>query len=97
MLAEGWAYISPESVGLPSTEENNRSGGAPFWKPEMLRLNDEVFTDPTRANLDELHRRYGVDWLFVDTRRDPDLPKLEKLAKKRFSAGRFVVLELDGS
>ena len=97
MLVEGWAYIPPESVGLPSNEITNRSSGAPFWKPEMLRLNDEVFTRPTRSNIAELHDRYGVDWLFVDKLRRPDLPGLDRLATKRVDQRFFAVYEIGDS
>lgn len=97
MLVEGWAYIPPESVGLPSNELTNNSLGAPFWHPERLRLNDEVFERPSPENLDELHRRYGVDWLFADKRRKPDLRRLGELAQRRFSTPDYVVYELGAS
>ncbi len=94
VLVEGWAYIAPEVVGLPSNELTNRSSGPPFWDPERLRLNDEVFTHPTAANLAQLQRRYGVDWLFVDTGRAPALARLERLADRRFSTRNYVVFAL---
>ena len=97
MLVEGWAYIPPESVGLPSNERTNDSRGAPFWSPERLRLNDEVFRRPTGENIDELHRRYGVDWLFADKRRKPDLRGLGELAQRRFTTPNYVVYEIGAS
>ena len=82
VLVEGWAYIPPESVGLPSNSETNSSNGPPtFWKPERLRLNDEVFEAPTAQNVAELHDRYGVDWLFAERQRKPDIARLDKLAR----------------
>lgn len=94
ILVEGWSYIPPASVGLPSTDRNNASTGAPFWDPERLRLNDEVFTDPTAENVAELHERYGVDWLFADRRRKPDLKGLRELADRRYSNETFVVFRI---
>ena len=95
VLVEGWAYIPPESVGLPSTRATNRvPGPQKFWHQERLELNDEVFSDPTRADTEELVRRYGVDWLFVDKRRKPDLDGLRKFATERYRAGDYVVFEI---
>jgi hypothetical protein len=95
MLVEGWAYVAPESVGLPSNERTNRSSGPPFWDPERLRRNDEAFENPTEENLADLRRRYGVDWLLVDTRREADVDALAKLADERFRMNQFVVFALD--
>ncbi len=95
VLVEGWAYIPPESVGLPSNEEtNSRFGGGEFWDPGKLRLNDEVFAHPTRENIAELHERYGVDWLFVDRTRKPDLSRLRKLADRQYLGRRFLVFRI---
>ncbi len=95
VLVEGWAYIAPEVVGLPSTDANNAAAGpAEFWDPELLRLNDEAFTAPTAARLEELHRRHGVDWLFVDKGRDPDLEALGRLADVRLETEQYAVVQL---
>jgi hypothetical protein len=97
VLVEGWDYIPPESVGLPSNELIHQSPRLPFWHPERLRVNDLVFERPTRENMDELHGRYGVDWLFADKRREPDLRGLDELAQRRFSTPNYVVYELEAS
>ena len=103
VLVEGWAYVAPEAVGIPSTEENNANGGPPvFWDQPRLRLNDEVFTRPTRANVRELQRRYGVDWLFVDRAGQggagpavrPDLKGLSQVAELEFRTRRYLVYQL---
>ena len=57
MLVEGWAYIPPESVGLSLRRDHQPQLRSAFWKPEMLRLNDEVFTRPTRSNITEAARQ----------------------------------------
>ena len=103
MLVEGWAYVAPEAVGIPSTEENNANGGPPvFWDVPRLRLNDEVFTHPTPTNVRALQRKYGVDWLFADRRGQggarpfmrPDLDGLSKVAELKFRTRRYLVYRL---
>jgi hypothetical protein len=95
VLVEGWAYVAPEAVGLPSTEANNANGGPPvFWDQPRLRLNDEVFTNPTPANVRELQRTYGVDWLFADRAEKPDLDGLSRVAELEYRTPRYLVYRL---
>ena len=94
VLVEGWAYIPPESVGLPSNARTNASGGAPFWRPRLLRLNDQLFRHATPAIANTIRRRYGVRWLFADRRRQVDLGLLRRVATVAHHDGRFWVLRL---
>ena len=95
VLVEGWAYVAPEAVGIPSNEANNANGGPPvFWDPPRLRLNDEVFTRPTPANVRELQRKYGVDWLFADRVERPDLAGLSRVAELEYRTRRYLVYRL---
>ncbi|HVM26826.1 MAG TPA: hypothetical protein VM433_04040 [Mycobacteriales bacterium] len=77
VLVEGWAYTrtwaeSPDVVEGPATK--------PFWNPELLRLNDELFRDPTPERAAAL-RDLGVRWLFVDrTVPSGDLGTVARLA-----------------
>ncbi|GAB3656179.1 hypothetical protein GCM10027596_10070 [Nocardioides korecus] len=98
VLVEGWAYVSPTTVGLPSTPLTN-SNRTPFWDPPRLAANQRAFYVPTRAALEVLRRRYGVDWLLVDRTavargRTPQLGRLEELATVTFRSGDYVVLRL---
>jgi len=94
VLVEGWAYVPPESVGLPSNDVTNASAGGPFWDLPRLRLNDEVFTHPTATNIAELHEKYGVDWLFADRRRGADLEGLARLTTERLRTPDCVVFRI---
>ena len=95
VLVEGWAYVAPEAVGIPSNEANNANGGPPvFWDLPRLRLNDEVFSHPTAANVRELQRRYGVDWLFADRAERPDVGGLSRVAELEYRTRRYLVYRL---
>ena len=86
VLVEGWRF-APRIVEV---------GTVPFWDSARLRLNDEAFTAPTVANLDELRRRYGVRWLIVDREVGRESGSLADLATLRFDNGRMGVYELRG-
>jgi hypothetical protein len=93
VLVEGWAYIAPETVGVPSTELTN-SANAPFWDPARLRDNDRAFTEPSTSTLRRLDEDYGVRWLFADSRFPVRTKALADLARLRFTAGKYRVYEL---
>jgi hypothetical protein len=92
ILLEGWAYTSR------SSEMAERTGAPvpflPYWRPAVLRANDQAFEKPTRQRLDRL-RRHQVRWLFVDKRFPVDLASLERLADLRLETGDYAVLRLD--
>ncbi len=92
-LVEGWSYVAWESVGLHSPLPNNTSSG-PFWAPQRLTDNDAAFTTPSASSLGRLRNHYGVQWLLVDRRYPVDLRALRALARVRFHAGFYTVLQL---
>jgi hypothetical protein len=94
VLVEGWAYIDPQVVGLPSTDLNN-SGYLPFWDPELLAANDAAITRPSPATIATLRDDHGVDWLVVDRRYRADLPGIRRmLGQPRFKGGLYSVFDL---
>lgn len=94
VLVEGWAYIDPLVVGLPSTDLNN-SAYLPFWDPELLEANDAAIRQPSPATLATLRDEYEVDWLVVDRRYRADLPGLRReLGQPRFKGGLYSVFDL---
>ncbi len=94
ILVEGWAYIPAAVVGLPSSADAERDVDTFFWDPALLRQNDEAIAHPTAQKLAALHQKYGVDWLFVDTRRPADLAALSALADRRFRTPDYWVFRL---
>jgi hypothetical protein len=90
VLVQGWCY----------TAEANATGNiadamyGPFWDQEKLRINDEAFTAPTRAGLESLRTRYGVDWLLADERVGQVPDELGRLAELRFQSGTVRVYQL---
>ncbi|MEU0264570.1 hypothetical protein [Nocardioides sp. NPDC006303] len=94
VLVEGWAYIDPLVVGLPSTDLNN-SAYLPFWDPELLEANDAAIRRPSPATLGTLRDEHEVDWLVVDRRYRADLPGLRReLGQPRFKGGLYSVFDL---
>lgn len=94
VLVEGWAYIDPLVVGLPSTDLNN-SAYLPFWDPELLEANDAAIMHPSPATLGTLRDEHEVDWLVVDRRYRADLPGLRReLGQPRFKGGLYSVFDL---
>ncbi|MER7606566.1 hypothetical protein [Nocardioides sp. NPDC127503] len=94
VLVEGWAYIDPLVVGLPSTDLNN-SAYLPFWDPELLAANDAAIRHPSKATLAKLRDEHGVDWLVVDRRYRADLPGLRReVGQPRFKGGLYSVFDL---
>ncbi|SFC39344.1 hypothetical protein SAMN04487968_10663 [Nocardioides terrae] len=90
-LVEGWAYVPREASG--PDERQVSSVISPFWDHSLLTANDAAFQTPTQERLDALRER-GVRWLLVDRAYPVDLDGLVSLTRKRFSAGRFTVLQL---
>ena len=62
-----------------------------------LRLNDEVFRHPTEANVKELQRKYGVDWLFADRAQRPDGRRLGEIADLKYRTRRYLVFRMPDS
>ena len=94
VLVEGWAYIDPLVVGLPSTDLNN-SAYLPFWDPELLEANDAAIRHPSPVTLATLRDEHEVDWLVVDRRYPADLRGLRReLGQPRFKGGLYSVFDL---
>ncbi|WP_112241455.1 hypothetical protein [Kribbella monticola] len=91
VLVEGWAYTAKANNHADTSSEALYS---PFWDQEKLRLNDAAFTTPTREGLATLHTKYGVNWLFADSRVNPIPDTLSKLAELRFHSGTVSVYQL---
>lgn len=96
VLVEGWAYVDPHVVGLPSTPANN-SATLPFWDQQRLKDNNAAFTRPDAGTLSTLAEHYGVDWLVVDRRYPNDLAGLRTLLEPVFKRGKYVVFRLDAA
>lgn len=92
MLLEGWSYAARS--GEESERQHVPVPFVNFWRPELLQANDAVFSHPTEADVGTLHRRYGVDWLFVDRRFRADLAGLTKVARERARIGQYVVFSI---
>lgn len=63
VLVEGWAY-TPRAVRL-AVEHDVADSAVPYWRPDILELNDGFLTSPTREEA-RLLWQLGVRWLFID-------------------------------
>jgi hypothetical protein len=102
VLVEGWSYTEPAfaSGGL----WDHTLAASPFWDPALLAANDEVFYQPTAANVAAFTQTHGVRWLVaVGTTPDPARgvkgmlqasPDLAQYAVPRFRAGDITVYEV---
>ncbi|MEU4533864.1 hypothetical protein AB0G15_03250 [Streptosporangium sp. NPDC023825] len=63
VLVEGWAYTASN---LDRWRPGEPMTGLPFWDGERIRLNDEVFREPSAASVRLLRERYGVRWLLAE-------------------------------
>lgn len=64
VLVEGWAY-TPTAVALSVATRDTAHAYVPYWKPDVLHLNDAFLQAPTRDQAQQLWDR-GVRWLFID-------------------------------
>jgi hypothetical protein len=92
-LVGSWVYFtrSIEVAGRDHVDFRR----VPFWDPELLRRNDEVFTTPTPERISWLRNVEGVRWLVVN--RDvtgPESPALASLADLQFQEGPIAVYHL---
>jgi len=91
-VVESWGY-SDEAV------QANGVGGRTYYyqpapHPEAYALNEQAFTEPTRADLDQLRSQYGVRWLFADRRAGPVSDQLAVLTTVRFTSGPVTIYAL---
>ena len=92
-LVGGWAYAD-RIVGASwtSTVGYRRQ---PFWDPALLDEQRAAYLDPTASVLDDLYRRHGVRWLFLDLKASRiDAAALDQLAVLRFRAPGMAVYHL---
>ncbi|TDD46163.1 hypothetical protein E1263_37110, partial [Kribbella antibiotica] len=88
VLVQGWAYSTRVDDTYPGKPQSD------YWDQEKLRLNDEVFKNPTRELLETLRTKYGVQWLLVDDRVTQPPKDLDRLTDLRFELGNVRVYQL---
>ena len=93
VVVEGWAFV-------PASVRYHGFGGLGYSQqppPDLKRyaLNERVFRAPTAEDLRTLRERYGVRWLFADTRAGPVATSaLADLTTVRYVDGPVTVYEL---
>jgi len=92
ILLEGWSYAT--RAWELAEKEGVSEPLLPFWHPGRQRENDQAFLAPTRARLQRLHDRHGVDWLFVDKRFPVRLRALEKFADLRLDERSYAIFRI---
>ena len=88
VLVEGWAYRTRVDDTYPAGVQG------PYWDQEQLRLNDEVFSNPSRQVIETLRTKYGVHWLLLDERVGAAPKNLDKLTELRFQQGTVRVYQV---
>lgn len=88
VLVEGWAFQSRVDDTYPDRVQG------PYWDEETLRLNDEVFSNPTREVIEKLRTQYDVQWLLLDERVSAPPKNLDRLTELRFQYGTVRVYQL---
>lgn len=63
VLVEGWAY-TPRAV-TAAVQDDTPHQYVPYWRPDVLAVNDDFLTSPTPALAEQLWE-LGVRWLFID-------------------------------
>ncbi|GAA1773491.1 hypothetical protein [Luedemannella helvata] len=93
VLLEGWGYSDAAFA-------NNGRGGLrythqPAPDPDLLELNDRVFTAPTAADIDLLRARHHVSWLFAHSGAGPVSADLSRYAVLRHTDGPVRIFEVN--
>jgi hypothetical protein len=88
VLVEGWSYQARVDDTYPAAVQ-----GA-YWNQDLLRLNDEVFSNPTRQTIETLRTQYDVQWLLLDERVSEPPQNLDKLTELRFQLGTVRVYQI---
>ncbi|HEY4568930.1 MAG TPA: hypothetical protein VIH10_05670 [Kribbella sp.] len=88
VLVEGWSYQSRVDDSYPAGVQG------PYWDEEALRLNDEVFSNPSRQAIETLRTKYSVQWLLLDERVGAAPKELERLTELRFQLGTVRVYQI---
>jgi len=92
VLVEGWGYTRRANEGGNGAPGYNPLS-APFWDPELLRLNDDFIRSPTAAAQRRLYA-LGVRWVFVDRTSGPRIQNLSPYAALRFENRTAAVYRL---
>jgi hypothetical protein len=92
-LVESWGYtdqaVAADGVG------GKRYALQPAPYPERFALNQRVFAQGAAADVAELRDRYGVRWLFADSRADGGVaPGLTQVATLRHTSGTVTIYEV---
>ncbi|MBB2909502.1 hypothetical protein FHS43_000748 [Streptosporangium becharense] len=93
VLVEGWGYSAGAHARVGDVTTHAITS-LPFWDRRRLADNDAVFRVPTAAGVRRLRERYGVRWLFVDTRYGRPSPPLDGFAVFRYRSGVCAVYEI---
>ncbi|NUR97297.1 MAG: hypothetical protein HOV67_18815, partial [Kribbellaceae bacterium] len=88
VLVEGWAYQARADDSYPAGVQG------PYWNQDLLALNDEVFSNPSRQTIETLRTKYDVQWLLLDERVSAAPKNLDKLTELRFQLGTVRVYQI---
>ncbi|GAA1797173.1 hypothetical protein GCM10009682_18540 [Luedemannella flava] len=91
-VVESWAYTT-RAVAAHGVDGYQYSR-QPAPDPERYALNERVFATGTATDVAELRQRYGVRWLFADTRAAPVSPALATVATVRYTDDTVTIYEL---
>jgi hypothetical protein len=91
-VLESWGYSDATVAAHGVNDLHYARQPAPY--PSLHEQNDRIFTDADPAALAELRQRYGVRWLFADSRAGTVSPDLATIATPRFTAGPVTVYEV---
>jgi hypothetical protein len=91
-LLESWGYSDATVAANGVDDLPYARQPAPY--PSLHAQNDLVFTDADPAALADLRQRYGIRWLFADTRAGTVSPDLALVATPRFRSGPVTVYEV---
>ncbi|MGZ0149271.1 hypothetical protein ACXJJ3_19540 [Kribbella sp. WER1] len=88
VLVQGWSYQARVDDSYPAGVQG------PYWDQDLLDLNDEVFSNPTRQTIETLRSKYDVQWLLLDERVTAPPKNLDKLTELRFQLGTVRVYQI---
>ncbi|GAA1577029.1 MULTISPECIES: hypothetical protein [Kribbella] len=88
VLVEGWSHQARVDDSYPAGVQG------PYRDQDLLELNDEVFSNPTRQTIETLRTKYDVQWLLLDERVGAPPENLDKLTELRFQLGTVRVYQI---
>jgi hypothetical protein len=91
-VLESWGYS--DATTAANGRDNLRFPFQPPPYPSLREQNDRIFTDAAAADLADLRRRYGVRWLFADSRAGTVSQRLADIATPRIRFGPVTVYEV---